>query len=68
MIGVAIRKEKCAAPSWSMPRSKPPTIVAPEREMPGISAVHCQQPIDQCIDHGKLGQRPVAVRAQLLAT
>src|SRR5271166_5493495 len=44
MTGVAIMNEKCAAPAWSNPRSKPPTIVAPDREIPGISARHCQQP------------------------
>src|SRR5271165_2344359 len=45
ITGVAIMNEKCAAPAWSSPRSRPPTIVTPDREIPGISARHCQQPI-----------------------
>ena len=38
MMGVAIRKEKCAESPWLMPRNRPPTIVEPEREMPGSNA------------------------------
>src|SRR5665213_2341268 len=44
MIGVAIRNEKCAASVWCSPLTRPPTIAAPEREMPGINAAHCQMP------------------------
>ena len=44
MIGVAIRKPNLAA-SWLLsPTSRPPPIVTPEREMPGISASAWEAP------------------------
>ncbi len=45
MIGVAIRNEKCAASPCCRPANSPPTIAAPEREMPGMNAAHCHAPI-----------------------
>ena len=39
MIGVASRKAKRAASSLESPTSRPPAIVAPEREKPGMSAI-----------------------------
>ena len=44
MIGVASRKAKRAASSFERPTSRPPAIVAPEREKPGISAIACAAP------------------------
>ena len=46
MIGVAIRNEKCAASLWRMPVNSPPTIAAPEREMPGMNAALWNTPIN----------------------
>ena len=44
MIGVAKRKEYRAASSWLSPMSKPPPMVEPVLENPGIRAKHCAQP------------------------
>ena len=44
MIGVASRKAKRAASLFERPTSRPPPIVAPEREKPGISASACAAP------------------------
>ena len=45
MIGVASRNAKRAASSFESPASRPPPIVAPEREKPGMSASACAAPI-----------------------
>ena len=45
MIGVASRNAKRAASSLESPTSRPPPIVAPEREKPGISAIACAAPM-----------------------
>ena len=45
MIGVAIKKENRAAASWPRPATSPITIVAPDREMPGMSAKHWAMPM-----------------------
>ena len=45
MIGVASRNAKRAASSLESPASRPPPIVAPEREKPGSSASACAAPI-----------------------
>ena len=47
MTGVASRNAKRAASSWSRPRHRPPTIVMPERLMPGNSAKICSKPIER---------------------
>ena len=44
MIGAPIRNEKRAASACLSPATTPATIVAPEREMPGISAKHWAKP------------------------
>jgi hypothetical protein len=44
MIGVASRNEKRAASSLESPTSRPPLIVAPERENPGSNAIACAAP------------------------
>ena len=44
MIGVASRKANRAASLCESPMSRPPPIVAPEREKPGISAIACAAP------------------------
>src|SRR5439155_616470 len=44
MIGVASRKANRAASSFESPIRRPPPIVAPEREKPGISASACAAP------------------------
>ena len=49
MTGVASRKEKRAASLWVRPASTPPTMVAPEREMPGISAAAWQAPMTKAV-------------------
>src|SRR3954452_24914909 len=45
MIGVASRKAKRAASSLESPASRPPPMLAPERDSPGISARACAAPI-----------------------
>src|SRR5919197_876895 len=44
MIGVASRNAKRAASLFDSPTSRPPPIVAPEREKPGIRASACAVP------------------------
>ena len=44
MIGVASRKANRAASSFDSPARRPPPIVAPDREKPGISASACADP------------------------
>ena len=38
MVGIAIKNENSAAALLESPNSIPPSIVEPEREVPGISA------------------------------
>ena len=51
MIGVASRNAKRAASSFESPASRPPPIVAPEREKPGISASACAAPTPSASRH-----------------
>ena len=44
ITGVASRKPKRAASSLESPAKRPPPIVKPEREMPGIKAAACDVP------------------------
>ena len=45
MVGMARKKENSAAARLSAPSSSAPTMVAPERDTPGISARHWNSPI-----------------------
>ena len=45
MPGIASRNEKRAAPERDRPSARPAVIVMPEREVPGMSASACAQPI-----------------------
>ena len=45
MVGMARKKENSAAERLSAPRSSAPTIVEPEREVPGIIARHWKKPM-----------------------
>ena len=47
MVGMARKKENSAAERLSAPISSAPTMVAPERDMPGITARHWKRPILQ---------------------
>ena len=40
MVGIARKKENSVAALRDKPANIPPTIVAPEREVPGIIATH----------------------------
>ena len=44
MIGTARKNENSVAVSRASPKTMPPMIVAPERDVPGISAKHCAIP------------------------
>ena len=55
MIGVASRNAKRAASSWSSPRIRPPTIVMPDRLMPG----------EQRADLGDADEDRLAVRQRV---
>ncbi len=52
MVGMARKKENSAAERLSVPISSAPTIVAPDREVPGISARHWNRPILRHSDSG----------------
>ena len=45
MVGMARKKENSAAERLSVPSSSAPTMVAPERDTPGISARHWKRPM-----------------------
>ena len=45
MVGTANKKENSTIASLLIPMSNPPTIVAPDRETPGISASDYHTPI-----------------------
>ena len=45
MVGIASQNENSAAERLSAPSSMAPTMVAPERDTPGIIARHCTRPI-----------------------
>src|SRR3989344_2859850 len=45
MVGIANKKENSTMASRLIPISNPPTIVAPERDTPGIIANDCQTPV-----------------------
>ena len=56
MAGTEARKEKSAAVSRSAPASIPAAMVAPEREMPGITASPCTAPTSSA--HGQRASQP----------
>ena len=45
MVGMARKNENSAAARLSAPSSSAPTIVAPERDVPGIIARHWKRPM-----------------------
>jgi len=45
MMGIATKKENSVAALRDRPKMTPPSMVAPERETPGINAIDCAQPI-----------------------
>ena len=49
MVGIASQNENSAAERLSAPSSIAETIVAPERDTPGIIARHCATPIAKYI-------------------
>ena len=57
MIGVESRKLKRAAASRVKLRNKPPVIVIPERETPGITANACNTPDGHGVSQRDLRQR-----------
>ena len=54
MVGIARKNENSAAARLSAPSSIAPTMVAPERDTPGIIARHCAKPIFRYIGSGNV--------------
>ena len=52
MVGMARKKENSAAERLSVPIRSEPAMVAPERDVPGISARHWKMPIFRQSDSG----------------
>ena len=52
MVGTARKKLNSAAVLRSSPISRPPMMVAPERETPGIMAMHCTAPTPSAVFQG----------------
>ena len=52
MVGIARKNENSAADRLSEPNSIADTMVAPERDTPGIIATHCAMPIHRYIVSG----------------
>ena len=53
MVGMARKNENSAAERLSVPSSMAPTMVAPERDTPGIMARHWISPILKASEGGK---------------
>src|SRR4249920_3147327 len=51
MIGTARKNENSVATWRDSPKSIPPMIVAPERDVPGMSAKHCARPTFRASPH-----------------
>ena len=49
MVGIASQNENSAAERRSAPSSMAATMVAPERETPGIMDTHCASPMPKYI-------------------
>ena len=49
MVGIASQNENSAAERRSAPSSMADTMVAPERETPGIMDTHCARPMTRYI-------------------
>ena len=54
MVGIARKNENSAAARLSAPSSIAATMMAPERDTPGIMAKHCAMPIHRYISSGNL--------------
>ena len=52
MVGIARKNVNSAAARFSTPISMPPTMVAPERETPGIIANTWNSPMSSALDSG----------------
>ena len=52
MVGMARKKLNSAAARLSTPSSTPPTMVAPERDTPGIIDTHCISPTPSAVFSG----------------
>ncbi|CLP71241.1 Uncharacterised protein [Mycobacterium tuberculosis] len=52
MVGIARKNENSAAERLSVPISSEPTMVAPDRDVPGIIAMHWKSPILNASDSG----------------
>ena len=52
MVGMARKKENSVAERLSAPSSSAPTMVAPERDTPGIMARHWAKPMAKAIGSG----------------
>ena len=50
-VGTARKNENSVAALRDRPNSMPPMMVAPEREVPGISAKHCAMPTLNASSH-----------------
>src|SRR5258706_16139438 len=50
-VGTARKNENSVAALRDRPKSMPPTMVAPERDVPGISAKHCAKPTFSASSH-----------------
>ena len=57
MVGIASQNENSAAARRSAPSSIAPTMVAPERDTPGIIDRHCAMPMTRYIGSGNAWRR-----------
>jgi hypothetical protein len=63
MVGIAKKNENSAAALRDKPKNKPPIMVAPERDVPGIKAQHCAKP---SLRHPKASYHLLQVRNLML--
>ena len=66
MVGMARKNENSAAERLSVPSSMAPTMVAPERDTPGIMARHWMRPILKASDGRDSPSRRCSARASCM--
>ena len=68
MVGMARKNENSAAAFLSTPSSRPPTIVAPLRDTPGMIDRHCHRPMPSAVFHDSFMESSVRSRCSRVST
>ena len=68
MVGMARKNENSAAAFLSTPSSRPPTMVAPLRDTPGMMDRHCHRPTPNAVFHDSFIASSVSSRCSRVST